>query len=180
MNNMEKTMYEAMIKALEKAEEEHSKASYLSESGGNAGIRTMNTNKAEWLRWVVYLAQHGLKALEEEERLATERELVEEEDEELICEHCPVTAEAVKLTEVKDTLIKELTTKTEDLTTKFEALQLTYEYEQEQRGAFIERAKIDMAKDVSNFAHDRCWLDGADLVCSVELLDQHLIKLIKE
>ena len=179
---MEKTMYEAMIKALEKAEEEHSKASYLSESGGNAGIRTMNTNKAEWLRWVVYLAQHGLKALEEEERLAEEQELVEEELEDGVsmCEDCPVTAEALKLVKVKDEIIKELTTKIEDLTTKFDALQLTCEYERERCGAFVERAKLDMAKNVSNFVHDRCWLDGMDLACSVEQLDQYLIKLMKE
>ena len=177
---MEKTIYDAMTKALEKAEEEHDRASYLSESGGNAGIRKMNTNKAEWLRWVVYLAQHGLKALEEEEKLAMEQELVEEEAKELICEHCPVSAEAIKLAEVKDEIIKELTTKTEDTTAKLTALQLLYDYEFERSKACVEKAKIKITKDASNFAHDHCWLDGSALVCSVEQLDEYLTGLIKE
>ena len=177
---MEKTIYDAMTKALEKAEEEHDRASYLSESGGNAGIRKMNTNKAEWLRWVVYLAQHGLKALEEEEKLATEQELVEEEDKELICEHCPVSAEAIKLTKIKDDLIEELLDKADNLTECVESLQLTCEYECEQRETLIEQAKIKITKDASNFAHDHCWLDGSALVCSVEQLDEYLTGLIKE
>lgn len=177
---MEKSIYEAMTNSLDTAREKLNQASYLSECGSNPGLRQMNSNKAEWLKWVVYLAEHGLKAIEEEERLAAEQELVEDECVELICDKCPVSAEAIKLAEVKDTTIRELTAKTEDLTTKFEALQLTYKYERERCGAFIERAKIDMAKTISNFAHDRCWLDGMDLACSVEQLDQYLIKLIKE
>ena len=41
---------EIMQTALSKAEQELSRASYLSESGSNAGIRKMNDNKVEWLR----------------------------------------------------------------------------------------------------------------------------------
>lgn len=179
---MEKSIHDAMTKSLDTAREKLNQASYLSECGSNPGLRQMNSNKADWLRWVVYLAEYGLDTLEEEERLDAEQELVEDEDEDgyPICEHCPVSAEALKLIKVKDEIIKELTTKTEDLTAKFEALQLTCEYERERCGAFVERAKLDMAKNVSNFVHDRCWLDGMDLACSVEQLDQYLIKLMKE
>ena len=58
-------LFDIMKTALNKAEQELNHASYLSESGANAGIRKMNDNKVEWLRWVVYLAQKGLEAFEE-------------------------------------------------------------------------------------------------------------------
>ena len=173
-------LLEIMENALDKAEQELTHASYLSESGANAGIRKMNDNKAEWLRWVVYLAQHGLEALEEEDRLAAEQELVEEENEGSICEKCPVSAEALKLTEVKDEIIKELTAKTEDLTAKLDSLQLTYDCELEYRKALAQRAKIDHFTEVLKLVHERCWLDGTDLVCSIDYLDKYLLELIKE
>ena len=47
--------------ALEKARYELSYASHLEDCGKNAGIRKMNANKAEWLKWVVYLAELGLE-----------------------------------------------------------------------------------------------------------------------
>lgn len=55
-------MIKQMEAALEKAKEEHSKAIYLEECGSNAGLRKMNANKCEWLRWVIYLAEIGLEA----------------------------------------------------------------------------------------------------------------------
>ena len=177
---MEKSIHDAMTKALEKAEEEHSKASYLSESGGNAGIRQMNTNKAEWLRWVVYLAEHGLKAIEEEVRLAAEYESVEEEDKELICDNCPVSAEALKLIEQKDKTIKELCEKINEITERLKSLQVTYDCELEYRKALAQRAKIDHFTEVLKLVHERCWLDGTVLVTPVEYLDRSLLELIKE
>ncbi len=55
-------MMEQKEAALEKAKNELSYAIHLEECGGNAGIRKMNANKAEWLKWVVYLAELGLEA----------------------------------------------------------------------------------------------------------------------
>ena len=58
---MDKSMLEVMKAALDKAVKERNHASYLEESGANAGIRKMNANKAEWLSWVIYLAERGLE-----------------------------------------------------------------------------------------------------------------------
>lgn len=55
-------MMEQMEAALEKAKNELSYAIHLEECGGNAGIRKMNANKADWLKLVVYLAEIGLEA----------------------------------------------------------------------------------------------------------------------
>lgn len=54
-------MLEQMEAALEKAKAELSMSAHLEECGGNAGIRKMNANKADWLKWVVYLAERGLE-----------------------------------------------------------------------------------------------------------------------
>jgi hypothetical protein len=59
---MDKDMIDTMEAALEKAKNELSYAIHLEECGGNAGIRKMNANKADWLKWVVYLAEIGLEA----------------------------------------------------------------------------------------------------------------------
>lgn len=61
-------MIKQMEAALAKAKTELSMATHLEECGGNAGIRKMNANKADWLRWVVYLAECGL----EHEKLLSE------------------------------------------------------------------------------------------------------------
>jgi hypothetical protein len=61
MANMDKDMIAAMEAALEKARNELSYAFHLEDCGKNAGIRKMNANKAEWLKWVVYLAELGLE-----------------------------------------------------------------------------------------------------------------------
>ena len=58
---MEKPWFDTLDEVLNKAKEELSKAIYLSESGGNPGLRKMNANKADWLKWVVYLAERGLE-----------------------------------------------------------------------------------------------------------------------
>ena len=55
-------MIEQMEAAIEKAKNELSYAIHLEECGGNAGIRKMNANKADWLKLVVYLAEIGLEA----------------------------------------------------------------------------------------------------------------------
>lgn len=47
--------------ALEKAREEFSKACHYEDCGSNPGIRKMNANKADWLKWVIYLAERGLE-----------------------------------------------------------------------------------------------------------------------
>ena len=180
---MDKSIYDAMIKSLDTAKEKLNQASYLSECGSNPGLRQMNSNKAEWLKWVIYLAEHGLKAIEEEERLAAEQELTEEEDKYdgwTQCKECLVTTETRQIIELKNELIKDLIAKTEDLMERLTSLQLTYDCEVECYKTLVRRALIDRLTEVSEFIHDRCWLDGADLVCSVEHLDRCLLELIKE
>ena len=170
---------ETMQEALDKAREEFNRACYLADCGSNAGIRKMNGNKADWLKWVLYLAERGL---EEEKILAEQLEEVEEEDEGgySVCEHCPVSAEAVKLIEQKDKTIKELCDKLTETTERLKSLQFTYDCELEYRKALAQQAKIDHFTEVLKLAHERCWLDGTVLVTPVEYLDRSLLELIKE
>ena len=70
-------MIEQMEAALEKAKNELSYATHLEECGKNAGIRKMNANKADWLKWVVYLAELGL----EHEKMFNGDEAVPDTDE---------------------------------------------------------------------------------------------------
>ena len=60
---MDKQIIDAMNNALTKAGEELDKARYLEESGSNAGLRKINATKAEWLSWVIYLANYGFKQM---------------------------------------------------------------------------------------------------------------------
>lgn len=177
---MDKEVLNRISDALAKAHEELEKASYLSESGGNAGIRKMNSNKADWLSWVIHLAERGLEAFEEEERLKAEQELVEEEDCESICDQCPVSAETGRLVALKDDIIQSLRIENEDLNDKLKSLQLTYDCELEYRKALAKRAMLDHFTEVIKIAHERCWLDGTVLVTPVEYLDRSLLELIKE
>lgn len=168
-------LLDIMKNALDKATHELDQASYLSECGANAGIRKMNDNKVEWLRWVVYLAQHGL---EEEQRRADQVNETAEEAEDggwmpFKCEDCVANKELAKLVDVKDKII-------EDLTNKLKSLQVTYDCEVEYRKALAERAMIDHFTQVIKIAHERCWLDGTVLVTPVEYLDRCLLELIKE
>lgn len=170
---MENTVYEAMAKALGTAREKLNQASYLAESGSNSGLRQMNANKAEWLKWVVYLAEQGLEMINAESKEATVKE-------ETLCEACPVTTEALKLLGIKDTIIEELTAKAEDITMELESLQLTYNCELECRKSLITKAKIDYFTEILESVHNNCWLDGTVLVTPVESLDKELLQLIKE
>ena len=170
---MDKKALDLMISALEKANEVYSQASYLSECGSNAGIRKANENKAEWLRWIIYLADRGL---------AAEKTEAAEEVEEGVsaCEDCKAITEAQKLLEAKDKIIKDLQNRNEDLVARLNSLQLSYDCELEYRKALAARAKIDHFTEVLRVAHDRCWLDGTVLVTPVEYLDRSLLELIKE
>jgi hypothetical protein len=72
---MDNNMIDIMQAAVAKAKEELSVATHLEECGGNAGIRKMNANKADWLKWVVYLAERGIeceKCLNEPATVAVE------------------------------------------------------------------------------------------------------------
>lgn len=160
-----------MEEALDKATQELNHASYLSESGANAGIRKMNDNKVEWLRWVVYLAQKGL----EEEKHMSEPTDEESQDGGWMpsCKECLVSTEATKLITAKDAVI-------EDLKARLNSLQLSYDCEVEYRKALANRAKLDHFTEVIKIAHERSWLDGNVLVCPVEYLDRSLLELIKE
>ena len=166
-------------RALEKAKEELSKACHFIECGSNAGIRKMNENKADWLKWLIYLAERGLA---EEKLLAEQTEEVVEEakDGYPICEHCPVSAEAQKLIKQRDKTVKELCNKINEITERLKSLQVTYDCELEYRKALAQRAKVDYFTEVLRVAHDRCWLDGSVLVCPVDYLDRCLLELIKE
>ena len=176
---MDEIILNQMSKALTKAKEELDKASYLTECGSNPGLRQMNFNKTEWLRWVVYLAQYGLNALKEEERLNTEQGLVEDETDELICDQCPVSAEAIKIIEQKDKTIKEIYDKLSEATERLESLQASYDCELEYRKALAQQAKIDYFTEVLKLVHERCWFDGTILVTPVEYLDRSLLEHIR-
>ena len=58
---MDNEVLDRMTAAIEKAKEKLNQASYLSESGSNPGLRQLNANKADWLHWVVYLAERGFE-----------------------------------------------------------------------------------------------------------------------
>lgn len=68
---------EQMEASLEKAKNELSYAIHLEECGGNAGIRKINANKANWLKWVIYLAEIGL----EHEKISVDAEVAPDTDE---------------------------------------------------------------------------------------------------
>lgn len=170
---MTKETLDVMKQSLKKAKEELSKASYLSECGSNAGIRKMNSNKIEWLRWVVCLAETGLEAEEVFSEVEVEIREGTDEDSKSKCEDCLVSTELQKLVNAKNIVI-------EDLTNKLNSLQLTYDCELEYRKALANRAKIDYFTEVIKLAHARSWYDEGVLVCPVEYLDRSLLELIKE
>jgi hypothetical protein len=58
---MDKMLFDTFEAALAKAKTELSYAIHLEECGSNAGIRKINANKADWLKWIVYLAELGLE-----------------------------------------------------------------------------------------------------------------------
>lgn len=58
---MDKTWFDTVEAALNKAKEELSYATYLEDCGVNAGIRKINSNKTDWLKLVIYLAEIGLE-----------------------------------------------------------------------------------------------------------------------
>lgn len=55
---------ETLKAAFEKGKEELNYAIYLEDCGGNAGIRKINSNKVDWLKYVMYLAEIGLYEVE--------------------------------------------------------------------------------------------------------------------
>ena len=167
--------HKKMSEALEKAKEELSKANYLEESGGNAGIRKMNANKADWLRWVVYLATIGF---ETEQLLAEAETEPKKELNKSECELC--SEESSKTIEIKDHLIEGLQTVNSQLQEQLKTAQYSLEEANLQHQAELMRAKIDAVNDFAVWAHDHCWLEGAELVCSLELIDKYLLGLIKE
>lgn len=168
-------IHNKMSEALEKAKEELSKANYLEESGGNAGIRKMNANKADWLRWVVYLATIGF---ETEQLLAEAEAEPKKELNKSECELC--SEESSKTIAIKDHLIEDLQTVNGQLQEQLKSAQYSLEEANLQHQAELTRAKIDAVNDFAVWAHDHCWLEGADLVCSLELIDKYLLGLIKE
>ena len=168
-------IHKKMTEALEKAKEELSRANYLEESGGNAGIRKMNANKADWLRWVVYLATIGF---ETEQILAEAEAESKTELNKSECELC--SEEASKTIAIKDHLIEDLQTINSQLQEQLKTAQYSLDEANLQHQAELTRAKIDAVNDFAIWAHDHCWLEGADLVCSLELIDKYLLGLIKE
>jgi hypothetical protein len=167
---MDTNMLNAMTQALDKAQEELDKAKYFEECGSNAGIRKMNENKAEWLRWVVYLAGYGLERMRADEKpvKATMSECV-------LC-----GKEFQKTIDDKDKLIDELQLTSEQLTARLKSLQFSFDHEVEYRNALIQKAYVDFIVKLSKYAHEYCWLDGTTLVCPVDNLDKRLLELAKE
>lgn len=163
------SMHEAMEKALGKAQEELDRACYLQESGKNPGIRKMNSNKAEWLRWVVYLADLGL----ETEKLLASAEAEEAEqstEPEHKCTDCSCAT--------KDKLIEDLTAVNEQLRAQLKAMVATLEEEESLRKNLILDEKLKWAIKFLEQAHEHCWLEGTNLVCSLDWLDQEINSLL--
>lgn len=73
---MDKTLFDTVEAALNKAKEELSYATYLEDCGVNAGIRKINSNKTDWLKWVIYLAEIGLET-EKNQVVSKESEVLE-------------------------------------------------------------------------------------------------------
>ena len=165
---MEKEIITACQESLATAKEELSRAVYLEDCGSNAGIRKMNANKANWLKWLIYLAERGL-----ESETAIEAEVVN-------CSECPVKTELKRILDVKDSLISQLSDKNTNLENQAKALQTTYDCEVEYRKALIAKANLDWCTKIAKKAHDDCWLDGTVLVCPVENIDRLLLELFEE
>jgi hypothetical protein len=100
---------ETLEAAFKKGKEELDRAIYLEECGGNAGIRKMNSNKADWLKHVMYLAEIGLEA----EKLFTEKEA----NNELTCTDCSNKYQNIIIE--KDHRITELELKNKQLIDRF-------------------------------------------------------------
>jgi hypothetical protein len=102
-------LIETLEVAFKKGKEELSRAVYLEDCGSNAGIRKMNSNKADWLKWVMYLAEIGLEA----EKLFTEKEA----NNELTCTDCSNKYQNIIME--KDHRIIELELKNKQFTERF-------------------------------------------------------------
>jgi hypothetical protein len=165
---MESTMHKTMSASLDKAKEELSKANYLAECGANPGIRKMNDNKSNWLRWVVYLAEIGL----ETEKLLADAEAQEATENQDRCDDCECAA--------KDKLITDLTTINEQLRLQLTEMQVNLREEELCRKTMIDKATMEWCINLVKRAHDRCWLDGGDLVCSLDWLDNQLAELLED
>jgi hypothetical protein len=135
----------------------------------------MNANKADWLRWVVYLATIGF---ETEQLLAEAETEPKKELNKSECELC--SEESSKTIAIKDHLIEDLQTVNSQLQEQLKTAQYSLEEANLQHQAELTRAKIDAVNDFALWAHDHCWLEGADLVCSLELIDKYLLSCIKD
>lgn len=171
MQNKEKDWIDSLSASLDRAKVELSKADYLAESGGNAGIRKMNSNRAEWLHRVIYLAELGLEA----EKLCMEQEATASVAATSVASEQPC-AECI----CKDSIINDLQTINDQLRVRLHDLKETYDTEVNYRKELATRAKLDWCNDIISKAHERCWLDGNVLVCPVEFLDRCLLELIVE
>lgn len=165
---MKNKMHIAMANSLAKAKEELSKATYLEECGVNPGIQKINENKADWLKWIVYLAEIGFEA----EKLLAEAETQEDSEKSRGCHECECAS--------KDKLIADLTTINEQLRTQLTDMRSNLREEELCRKTLVNKAILDWFANLIHSAHDRCWLDGGDLVCSMDWLDGELAKLLNE
>ena len=105
MSNLIETLEAAFMKG----KEELSRAVYLEDCGSNAGIRKMNSNKADWLKWIMYLAEIGLEV---------EKSLIDPEtDNAKACNDCSTKYQNIILE--KDCKILELELKNKQLTERF-------------------------------------------------------------
>lgn len=102
-------LIETLEAAFKKGKEELNRTIYLEDCGSNAGIRKMNSNKADWLKWVMYLAEIGLEA----EKLFKEKEA----NNELTCTDCSNKYQNIIME--KEHRIAELELKNKQLETRF-------------------------------------------------------------
>ena len=168
--NKKEDWIDSLRDSLGRAKMELSKANLLAEGGRNAGIRKMNANKSEWLRWVVYLAELGLEAekicIEQEATTANADSVASDQP----CNECAC----------KDAIINDLQTINDQLRIRLHDLKETYDTEINYRKELVTNEKLDWCANLISKAHDKCWLDGNVLVCPVEFLDNCLLELIVE
>ena len=162
MQNKEQAWIESLRESLEKAKIELSKSNYLAESGGNAGIRKMHENKANWLHLVVYLAELGLEA----EQLFVVQDKSNTEQQ--------ANAE-LKETSTDFNIVEDLKIENKKLEDQYNELKHAYDTEVAYRDELVLRAFIEWSTEVVAKAHRNSLFNGSILVCPLDLLDKTLI-----
>ncbi len=171
-------LHNKMKDAIHRAEAELQTASYLEESGSNAGLRKMNANKADWLSLIIYLAKLGFE---------TEL-LVSDQNKPTYSAKSTEVSKTLNELEAKDKLIKELLATIEQLKAEAESLKVESDLavfkanvELEKYQAKLERAKIDTVVDLAGRVYDLVYrAPMVEVSVLFEALNNYLNELSKK